>query len=140
MQSPFHYIILLMVGILAGYCITFIKPREKLIWWSTQLFIYHVENPAATIYNWTITIKNMGRRPAENIEITHPTEPNLITINPPRDVGQKILPDGSHVIFVENLGSKEALSVGLLNINAGLELPIIRSKWGIAKHKKDPSR
>jgi len=142
MNSPWHYILLVLIGVLSWYLSTvissFLKRKSKLSWWSSGEFIYNIKEPNMKIYNRIIRIKNESREPAENIEIMHPNAPHIFKIFPSRDYGNRILEDGTHIIDIGNLGSKESVCIGIININALPELPIIRNRWGIVKHNKDP--
>jgi hypothetical protein len=80
----------------------------------------------------SVSIKNLGRKPAEWVEIVHAQRPDFFQLNPSLNYTEDVTPTGEHVIRVNSLAPKEFFTIQFLSyLNAPQPL-YIRSAAGHA--------
>jgi hypothetical protein len=114
-----------------GYALKFVEPRPKVVWWSHHAFWFELD-PAnkAAVFTHALTIQNVGRKAASDIEIVHRAKPELFKLNPSLDFTERTTPDGQHIIQIATIAPKEWFSLEFLSARQIPELLYIRTKDG----------
>lgn len=114
-----------------------LEPGTRVRYWIAHDFIFTVplngQPQPLAIQTSTLTVQNLGRKAAEDIEILHAAKPDHFQLHPRRKYEEPTTPDNTHVISVDTLGPKEVLQVQLLSHTNRPVLVGVRSKDGFAK-------
>jgi hypothetical protein len=81
----------------------------------------------------TLTIQNLGRKPATNIEIIHKTKPDHFQFSTHVSYTEETNPSGEHTIKIPSMGSKEHANMQLISHVAAPVLLNTRSDEGQAR-------
>lgn len=126
-----------VVGLIFWWVQRRLEPASKLGYWIPHSFLFNFPIPnqqqLLAVQTATLTIQNLGRKSAENIEIVHAAKPDHFQLHPKRAYEEKQTPDGAHIISVESLGPKEVLQIQLLAYTQPPNLVGVRSQDGAAK-------
>jgi hypothetical protein len=141
------------VAILSRY----LEPRIKIVFWQQHDFLYKIPmnllqgagqpplpvsggSPAATaaapapalffMRTQAVNIQNLGRKPAEWVEVVHAKRPDFFQLYPALNYTEDTTPNGEHVIRVSSLGPKEYFSIQFLSYMNPPQLLYIRSAAG----------
>lgn len=119
------------------YLLKFLGPKSRIVMWFPHNFLYQVPNQSggADIHILTnsLSIQNIGRRTATNVEIAHATKPDHFKLSPPRDYVERTTPAGEHVIVLSTLAHGEWITVELLSYMTIPKLLYVRSDDGMAQ-------
>lgn len=131
-------IITSLIGLLFWGIQRRLEPGAKLGWWMPHNFLFslpvqNLPNPLL-IQTSTLTVQNLGRKAAEEVQVIHQTKIDHFQLNPRRDYTETIAADGTHIINVGSLGPKEWLQIQVLSHVTPPFLVGIRSKDGPAKN------
>ena len=129
------YIATIVVSLIVGYLSQFLKPRSKLLCWSPHNFYFDLKLQPTNVVLQTnsVTIQNVGRVAAENVEIIHQQKPDFFELFPARDFEEGTTANGEHVIKIKNIGPKEWVLMQLLSYVTAPVLKNVRWKEGQAK-------
>ncbi len=131
MDSLGGYIATIVVSLIAGYLSQFLQPRSKLVWWSPHNFVFDLKKEAITLVSNSMSLQNLGRQAAEDIEIIHSLRPDFLQFSPAIAFEQSRTRDGQHVIRVKSLGPKEWVYLQLLSYKTAVpQLQSVRWKGG----------
>ncbi|PMS17834.1 hypothetical protein C0Z18_18480 [Trinickia dabaoshanensis] len=83
-----------------------------------------------TIRTSTLTVQNLGRKVAENVEIIHQQKPDHFQLFPQRNYSETTAPDGTHVVMIETLARREVIQMQVLSYARAPSLVTVRSKDG----------
>lgn len=112
-------------------------PGARLGYWIPHDFTFRVPLPnqpqPLNVQTATLTVQNLGRKTAEDVEITHRTKPDHFQLNPPRTFVETTGADGTYTINVGSLGPKEFLQMQVFSHITSPSLAGVRSKEGPAK-------
>lgn len=142
MDALAGYIATIIVSLTIGYFSQFLTPRPNVVFWPFHQFTFTVpftppNAPATTVQIVThaISVQNIGRRRAEDIEIVHATAPSIYAFWPSR-VHSAEMRSGVHVISIAGLGPGEGFTLEFLSIRTPPpQLQYIRSKDGQAQQR-----
>lgn len=85
------------------------------------------------VHTASISVSNLGKDPAEKVEIVFNWKPSFINVWPSRFYETKTAPDQRHSIFLDSLAPGETFGIELLSINQNLPgLNAVRSQNSIA--------
>ena len=133
MDTIAGYIATIVVGLIGGYLSQFLQPRSKLICWSPHNFLFDLKEQNVVLQTNSLTLQNVGREPAECIEIVHKQKPDFFEIHPPIEFTESVLPSGAHVIKIGVLGPKSWLVLQILSYTHVPSLENLRWKHGQAE-------
>jgi len=128
-----------VISFAVGYLLKNIEPSARLIWWSTHAFHYNLPNPPnpnVGIYTRSITIQNIGRKIAENIEVTHQSPAGFFKLEPAYNYTTAQTPTGEHIINVPSLAPKNFFTVEFISFQPMPALLYVKSKEGMAQWVK----
>jgi len=127
------YIATIVVSLLIGYLAQFLQPRSKLLCWSPHNFFFDLKNERVVLQTNSLTIQNVGRLPAEEIEIIHKQRPDFFELYPSVEYQESKNPNGEHVIKLKSLGPREWVVVQMLSYKNAPIFSNARWKHGQAK-------
>ena len=127
------YIGTIVVSLIIGYFGQFLRPRSRIVCWSPHNFRFDLKSQNVVLQTNSLTLQNIGREPAEAIEIIHKQKPDFFEIHPPVDYAERINPSGEHVIAINSLGPKEWIFVQILSHTHLPNLQNVRWKHGAAE-------
>lgn len=133
MDSLSSYIATIVVGLLTGYLAQFLQPRSKLLYWSPHNFLFNLKNEGVALQTNALTIQNVGRLAAEDIEIIHKQRPDFFELYPSVEYQEATNPNGEHIIKIKSLGQKDWVVVQMLSYKTPPIFNNIRWKNGQAK-------
>ncbi len=140
----FGYIATGTVSLGVGYLLKVFEPASRLVFWNPHSFLFRVQLPAQAnqagnpqppihLQTNTLVVQNIGRKPAEKIEIIHRQRPDHFQFATATNYTEAFTPTGEHVIQIDTLGKREVLSLQLLAYVNAPVLVGVRSKDGAAK-------
>jgi hypothetical protein len=137
MDNLIPLIITGVVSFAVGFALKYVEPKSKLVWWSPHNFLFTIQvvpdKPKLELFTHALTIQNLGRKPAEQIEIVHRLRPDHFKLQPSLDYEEDYTPDKEHIIRVPSLASKDFFSIEFLAYVRLPELLYIRSRDGHAQ-------
>lgn len=137
MENLIPYLVTGLVSLAVGYLLKYVEPKSRVVWWSPHSFLFTLqpvpEQPQLSLFTHALTIQNLGRKPAERIEIVHRSRPDHFKLEPALDFDEDFTPDKEHIIRVPSLASKDFFSIEFLSYATLPDLLYIRSKDGPAK-------
>ncbi|HKX02430.1 MAG TPA: hypothetical protein VJX71_08005 [Methylomirabilota bacterium] len=145
MDETLKAIITYVVTFAGGYLSRYVEPRAKLVHWFPGWVTFAVPLPAAAsgaaplpapaagtvnVSTHTLTVQNVGWRPASRIEILHGQAPQLFRFVPQVNFTQGVTPAGEHVITIESLAPREWVALHVLTVGNFPPLRTVRSVEG----------
>jgi hypothetical protein len=133
------------VGFLFALLLRQLEPKVRLVFWVPHSFLFHIPIPAdstapalipgtsAQLLTHAITIQNLGRRTAENVEIVLQTKPDYFQLAPALPYAESVTPAGQHVISVNTLARREFFTIEFLSYVSHPNPLVIRSTAGAAE-------
>ncbi|CAD6525886.1 hypothetical protein ACFQ3P_13830 [Paraburkholderia sabiae] len=113
------------------------SPGAKVAYWIPHDFTFRVPLPnqpqPLLVQTATLTVQNLGRKAAEDVEITHRTKPDHFQLHPPRTYEETTGADGTYKISIGSLGPKEYFQMQVFSHMTPPVLAGVRSKDGPAK-------
>jgi hypothetical protein len=100
--------------------------RSKTVWGvadRNHFLVPQTDGRILSIYTATVLVKNVGRKPAENVQVTFNYAPEHFEVFPHLHYSKSVRQDGRLIFSFPKVHAKELLRIPLLN--AGLELPAI---------------
>ena len=114
-----------------GLITRWLTPKARVIWANLHQFAFLADRTPQQsdpdqsrkllIYTRTVLVQNIGRVPAENVEIYLPAKPDNYQIFPTVGYTERQNPDGFHVITIDRLVAGELVMLEMLQARA--ELP-----------------
>jgi len=147
MDETLKAIITYVVTFAGGYLSRYVEPRAKLVHWFPGWVTFAVPLPAAAsgaaplpapaagtvnVSTHTLTVQNVGWRPASRIEILHGQAPQLFRFVPQVNFTQGVTPAGEHVITIESLAPREWVALHVLTVGNFPPLRTVRSVEGLS--------
>lgn len=100
-------------------------------------FLFQVPGQAGqlpvTILTNSVSIQNVGRKRATNVEVVHAAALDHFKLFPARDYTERTTPTGEHIISVNALGPGEWFTIELLSYRTIPNLLYVRSDDGPAQ-------
>jgi hypothetical protein len=120
------------VALIVGLLLRSLEPKAKVVYWSPHNFFFELKRENVVLQTNSLTIQNIGRKPAENIEIIHKTKPDFFQISPSMPFSEENNASGEHILRIASLGSREAFTLQLLSYKTVPVLLYVRFKEGPA--------
>jgi len=115
MEPLIGYIATGIVSLVVGLLLQRFQSRPKLLYWLPGSFIFELKDPKVTIRTDSLTIQNVGRKPAKNVEIVHKYKPDHFHFSTAISFSEETTPNGEHIIKIPSLGAKEFVNIQLLS-------------------------
>jgi hypothetical protein len=130
------YIATGIVSFVVGYFLIFLQPKAKLFFWAPHTFYFQLIDENVGILTQAITLQNLGRQSAKNIQIIFDKKPDFYAFEPKRDYIEKE-EKGQFLIMFDSLGPQEFVTLQMLSHKTmAPNLSNIRCESGIAKELK----
>jgi hypothetical protein len=113
-------------------------PRSRVIWGVSHGFVFYVvrEDKTSHFHTRTVFVQNVGRAPAESVEVHLNFKPEHFQIWPTFTYETALNPENRFTVSVKSLGKREFFSIELL---AGGPLPdVLRVRSAIGEAKQVP--
>lgn len=110
--------------------------RAKVAWSFSHQHVFYLNSidPPILAYTREIWVQNVGKALAEAVDITFPSKPPHFEIWPKRPYSEISGPDGCFVVKLDNLNSREYLTISIFQTNtAPVDSINIRWKGGVGK-------
>lgn len=133
MKDISGYIATGLVSLLIGLLLQRLKDRPRLLYWLPGSFLFQLKTPEINLRTDSLTIQNVGRQAATNIEIVHKVRPDHFQFSTPIDFSEGSSPSGEHIIRIASLGPKEHINIQLLSHTNQPVLLNVRSAEGRAQ-------
>jgi hypothetical protein len=131
-QNLAGYVVTGVVSLAVGFLLRRLEPKAKLVFWSPHNFLFELKKENVVLQTNSLTLQNVGRKPAEGIEVIHKARPDFFQFSPAVDYEERSSPTGEHVLAVKSLGAKEYFTLQLLSYKTAPVLLTVRSKEGLA--------
>ena len=132
MEGLAGYVATGIVMLAVGLLLRNLEPKAKVVYWSPHTFIFDVLEPKVMLKTDSVTIQNIGRREAENVEVVFKSRPDFFKIQPSIPYLEHQNPDGDFILKVPTLGPKEFFTLQILSFATIPNVQNIRSKAGQA--------
>lgn len=115
MEGVIGYIATGLVSLIVGLFLERLKDKPRLLYWLPGSFLFQLKNPNVALRTDSLTIQNVGRHPATNVEIVHKARPDHFQFSTPIDLTESTTPTGEHIIKIASLGPKEFVNLQLMS-------------------------
>ncbi len=126
-----------VLGFVGGWALKYVGPKSKLVYWFTHNSFSQIPQPGSkntfNLFTSSVTVQNMGRRRATNVELVFTSPPNHYTLTPTRPHAQRTTPQGQHVINIPTLGHNEWFTLEVIGFGTAPGLLHLRSDDGAAE-------
>lgn len=132
MEGLAGYVATGIVSLAVGLLLRSLEPKAKVVYWSPHTFVFDVPNPKVILKTDSVTIQNIGRREAEDVEVIFKSRPDFFKLQPSIPYSEHNNPDGEFLLRVPTLGPKEFFTLQILSFVTIPNIQSIRSKAGPA--------
>jgi hypothetical protein len=77
------YIATGIISLIVGLLLRQLEPKSKIVYWSPHNFLFELQKEQVVLQTNSLTVQNIGRKPAEDIEIIHKQKPDFFQLFPP---------------------------------------------------------
>lgn len=133
MENFAGYIATGIVSLLVGIALQRLKDRPKLLYWIPGSFLFQLKQQNVELRTDSLTIQNVGREPAKDLEIVHKQRPDHFQFSTAIAFTEETNPTGEHIIKIANLGANEHINLQLISFKAIPVLLAVRSATGQAQ-------
>ncbi len=132
MENLPGYIATGVVSLTVGILLRYLEPKAKVAYWSPHYFLFELKKENIVLQTDALTVQNLGRKAAENIELVMKARPDFFQLSPAVPYTEHALDNGQFVLRVEGLGPKEFFTLQLLSYKTAPALLYVRSNAGPA--------
>jgi hypothetical protein len=132
MENLAGYIATGIVSLFVGLILRSLEARPKLVAWQPHYALFKITDQNS-IQTDSITVQNLGRKAAEDLEIIFRSKPDHFMLTPPLNYKEETTPNGGFLIQIGTLGPKEFFTLHLLSYATLPHVDLIRSKNGPAE-------
>lgn len=132
-EGAIGYIATGLVSLIVGLFLERLKDKPRLLYWLPGSFLFQLKNPNIAIRTDSLTIQNIGRHPATNVEIVHKARPDHFQFSTPIDFNESVTPTGEHIIKIASLGPKEFVNLQLMSHTSPAVILNVRCAEGAAQ-------
>lgn len=115
MEPLIGYLATGIVSLIVGLLLQRFQSKPKLLYWLPGSFLFELKDPKVIIRTDSLTIQNVGRKPAKNVEIVHKYKPDHFHFSTAISFFEETSPNGEHIIKIPSLGAKEFVNIQLLS-------------------------
>jgi len=133
MEGLVGYVATGTVSLIVGVLLIYLQPKSKLVFWSPHTFLFNLKRENVVLQTDALTIQNLGRRTASNIEIVMNVKPDFYEFSPAITHEGIEQENGNYAIKLKELGPKEFITIQVLSYNQVPQLLNIRSDAGQAQ-------
>lgn len=134
MKELLGYVFPGVVTVVAGLILKRLRARPRVVFWFPHEFLFDLANEKVVLRTHSLTVQNIGKESAEDVEVIHSARPDFLKLAPPLDFEEDATPAGEHIIRIKNLGPKEHFFTQMLSYRTPVPTLLnVRSKAGQAK-------
>lgn len=133
MDIVLGYVATGLVSLIVGYLLSHLEPRARIGYWFPHSSYFFLEEHDISIQTGTLTVQNLGRKKAEDVQLVFSQRPDFFQITPPLPYSEEESTDGNYVIGFSMLGPKEVVSLQILGFTQFPALMNLRSSAGSAE-------
>lgn len=133
MEGLLGYVATGVVSFAVAYLLIYLQPKANLVYWSPHSFLFNLTNEGVVLQTDALTLQNLGRTVAHNVEIIMSKRPDFFQFAPALAHTETILNNGQFVVRIAELGPKEYVTLQLLSYKQVPQLLNIRSDVGQAQ-------
>lgn len=133
MSQLVGYIATGLASLTVGLLLQRFEAKPKLLYWVPGSFLFKVQDPKVDLRTDALTVQNVGRRPATDVEIVHEERPDHFQFSTAVRYTEETNSTGEHVIKVPSLGPKEHINLQILSHQKLPVLLNVRSADGKAQ-------
>ena len=122
-----------VVTFIVGFLLQWLKARPHVVYWTPHWFRFDLTNPKVSLQTDALTIQNLGRQAAEDVELIMTARPDFFQFSPAFQYAESNTPEGHFVLTISSLGAKEFFTLQLLSYTQVPKFLSLRSKAGPAK-------
>lgn len=122
-----------IVSLVVGLLLQRLKPQVKLRYWMPHSFLFELREENVVLQTDSLSIQNLGREPAKDVEIIYKARPDFFKFAPPVHFEEAKTPTGEHIIKIPSLGPKEHVFLQLLSYKTTPQILSVRSEQGLGK-------
>jgi len=130
MEGLTGYIATGIVTFSVGLLLKSFEARPKVVFWQPHYALFEIQNPRTNVQSDSISIQNIGRKTAENLEIVFKAKPDNFKFSPPVAFAEETSPNGEFIVKIASLGPKEFLTLQILSHITQPRIEAIRSSAG----------
>lgn len=132
MEHLAGYIATGLISLAVGVLLFRLQPKAKLLYWSPHSFRFHLTREEVVLQTDALTVQNVGRKTAENVELIMSSEPDFIQLSPAIPHSEEPTPEGYFLLRIASLGPKEFVTLQLLSYTQVPQFLNLRSDAGSA--------
>jgi hypothetical protein len=133
MEPLVGYIATGVVSLVVGLLLQRFQSKPKLLYWLPGSFLFELKDPKIALRTDSLTIQNVGRESATDVEIVHKFQPDHFQFSTSLSYTEISNPNGEHIIKIPSLGAKEHVNIQLLSHSQMPVLLNVRSSTGPAQ-------
>jgi hypothetical protein len=111
-------------------------PRSRIVWGVSHGFVFNLQGAAgpAQIHTRTVFVQNVGRAPAQSIEVHFNYKPEHFQVWPTFNYETATNPENRFTVTINNLSKREYFSIELVSGHMLPDVLRVRSPAGDAKN------
>ena len=133
MPELLPYLITGLVSFAVGVALILMQPKAKLVYWSPHSFLFNLTQQNVVLQTDALTLQNLGRRTARNVDIVLSGKPDFFQFAPAINHDSINLDNDQYVLRIAELGPKEVITLQVLSYTKVPNLLNIRSDAGTAQ-------
>ena len=126
------YIATGLVSLTVGVLLIYLRPKAKVLYWSPHSFLFDLQREKVVLQTDALTLQNLGRDKAENVEIIFDRRPDFFQFAPAIKYQPIELDNGNFVLSINTLGSKEYVTLQILSYTQVPKILNVKSSVGFA--------
>lgn len=132
MEHLIGYIATGAVSLVVGVLLIYFQPKSKVFYWSPHTFLFNLKKENVLLQTDSLTIQNLGRKSASNIEVIFDTKPDFYQLQPAAVHDGVLLENGNFAVKLKELGPKEFYTFQVLSYTKVPKILNVRSDSGQA--------
>jgi hypothetical protein len=132
MENLAGYVATGTTSLAVGALLIHLQPKARLVFWSPHTFLFDLKREKVVLQTDALTIQNLGRKAACNVEVILQVKPDFYEFSPAITHEGVQQDNGNYAIKIKELGPKEFVTVQLLSYSQVPRLLNIRSDAGQA--------
>lgn len=132
MENLAGYIATGIVSLFVGVLLMYLQPKAKVVFWSPHSFLFNLTRENVVLQTDALTLHNLGRKLAENVEIIFNGRPDFFQFAPAINHTTESTENNQFVIRILSMGPKEQVTLQLLSYTRVPKVLNIRSSAGRA--------
>lgn len=132
MENLLAYVVTGVVSFVVGVLLINFQPKAKVVHWSPHSFLFKLTKENVVLQTDALTIQNIGRKQADNVELLLENEPDFYQFAPSVSYKTEKLDNGHFLIRIPTLGPNEHVTLQILSYKTVPKALNLRSAAGQA--------